>query len=620
MQEVEGAVDRCFKRWFRGKGLHDVFAYECPKMVWIRDARLGLMYYVALAAIVWYIVIEVAVNLVWLDFWPPRFVVNLNLKEPVINDCNPLYNDCLQDLLPTKDLQYCCHDECQVKPDPKSNIEGRCLCPGRHTFSYDCNYDDGLRNSEILDFGLFVITKKTAFQQRWSTSCNEDHGCRKLWMSAKHPQAGYTADIERFSISIDHNVFQEEIGIFQTARGMEGFLEVGSGTEMQKNLCETWPDAVDKPYKGAKTKRCPCYIKPKVSSDHHDVFEVGTMLAAMGVNIDEGPHMSTTQKSIRSEGMTVTLEVEYFNTAPWRGVLDTTGYVYRLSPSPKSSFKKETLVFAHYRKDRLIEVQHGLMISVVAGGQLGSRNLLNVMCAATTVLALVTITELTMRKIVMILMGRRAYYYDYMYQISGDFGYIPELERMKPEQIKDALQRRKLDTNGSPKECIYRLLENGWKPRQKKRGNGEIEMSERRAGDNSSSEDEAGLGSSSAKGKADDSSRRLSMLDDIEDPLSREELADRIRDGILQSERKTIVLQQNMSDAVGSSDHPVLDEAPADIGMGQSFSAKQKRLQETNNRLAKLEAKSQERKARAESGAPLAGFAAGRAGSSSEDD
>ena len=99
------------------------------------------------------------------------------------------------------------------------------------------------------------------------------------------------ADIDEFTLLIDHSVIMPSSNLQKTSRNMSGLLFVDSGTEMQQQLCTEREDAVNAG--GQKTDTAPCYLKPK-QANGLDFFSVHLLLQAMGISLDDESAPGTT--------------------------------------------------------------------------------------------------------------------------------------------------------------------------------------------------------------------------------------------------------------------------------------------------------------------------------------
>ena len=102
--------------------------------------------------------------------------------------------------------------------------------------------------------------------------------------------------MERFTVSINHNVEQSTFGYDVSAQDMRGWLKIQGTTDAAQKECRENPTAVhsynsDSPFgfngTGGSTNSAPCMIKPHQDREGCDYFHVGTLLTAAGVDLDE---------------------------------------------------------------------------------------------------------------------------------------------------------------------------------------------------------------------------------------------------------------------------------------------------------------------------------------------
>lgn len=547
--------------------IHSTLPYECPKLVWIRDFRLGVIYVVALLAILCWTVLEMCGHQKWLSFSQPRFTVRTSLQDPTKDNCDSISDHCQVRIPAPIDLEYCCVEGCE-----KDNyiVHGACMCKGLTTKSYQCKAADSTEASEVFEHSIFIMSRKTVYNQKFNESCRDSKvRCAKRWVTEDTSESYYVSHIEGFHLSISHSIFDEEMGTYLSAQQMEGFLRVAAGTPRQRQLCQSHKDAVTKPWHGVPTDDSPCYI-PSPTRGNVDVFEVGMLLNAMGVDLDVGANMASWQ-SMRATGFPVVMEVEYFNSLPWVGRIGEVRYVYRLEPMTAQPYtravvKEDTAGLSEEQPLLAREVikGHGILISFVGSGRLGVTCWANLVEAAGMILALVTLTEFVMRKVVMRLLNGREFYYAYMNQISADFKHLPELEKVDALQITEALHRRNLKTEGSEKERILRLLDAGWHPHQK------VPMLDEEHGE--------------ARALARRPPQDKESKKPVPKPIARKELADKVADEIMHSHRGTRELQESFvgtlvekapfradGQPMANKIHiPTLDLAPMDFGQAST--------------------------------------------------
>ena len=125
---------------------------------------------------------------------------------------------------------------------------------------------------------------------------------------------------------------------------MIGFLFVGAQkghvvTAKQHALCKNNPRAYTQPgLKSPLATKAPCYIFPKTDASKSDVFDLGTMLTAANVDLDNMGYNKV--HSIRFNGLTIIGSIEYtnFDVGILGGKRNAT-YVYNLVAMDASSYK-----------------------------------------------------------------------------------------------------------------------------------------------------------------------------------------------------------------------------------------------------------------------------------------
>ena len=104
------------------------------------------------------------------------------------------------------------------------------------------------------------------------------------------------SDLEHYTVSLNHNVEQSTFGYTASAQDMKGWLQVNEHTDAAHQLCMDDSTAVHmynsaSPFgfngTGGSTDSSPCMISPKQDAMGVDYFEVGTLLTAAGLDIDD---------------------------------------------------------------------------------------------------------------------------------------------------------------------------------------------------------------------------------------------------------------------------------------------------------------------------------------------
>lgn len=451
----------CRIRTLCGYDVDDLFTYDAVKTVRIRDARLGLLQYAMMFFIAVYIVVfQLLEGNSYLKYRDPMVNVRMTLQQPTLNNCNPNYKECLDEFTPLEQLPYCCAAGCSSKGD------GACLCPWRNFTNFECQYVDGAGGAQAQPDHIIVDTFRHTYTQERNSSCDST-GCSKLWVG-QNATMRFMADIEEFTLLVDHSVQNEELGISRTSREMSGWLFVNGTSTRQQQLCRNASGAMTQPMFGEKTTQAPCYIRPNTTAGGDDqagsdFFTVRTLMMAMGLALDADSYPGSNH-SLRYEGLTMTMEISYFNTWPWHGVLWADGqpkisYVYNLVPLPKNPYKVTEVIYLQYPNRRIKQDIHGIYLSVVPLGRLGVFDLQTLLLTLTTSLTLLAIGSTVVKYLAMYILKQRTYYKEMLIQVSADMSDVRDLEELPPEQLEEAMRQKGLPLVGSRVQRILALLD-----------------------------------------------------------------------------------------------------------------------------------------------------------------
>lgn len=444
-----------------GYDCDDVFVYDAPKTIRIRDARLGLLQYVMMLLIASYIIVwQLIRGNSYLMYRSPTVSTRLSLQQPTIAKCNPKDASCHDAFRKVSDLSYCCTPKCTFKADNSS-----CSCPWRNFTNFRCQYVDGVGGAQIYPNDIVINTFRHEYTQERNGTCGQD-GCVKLWKTIG-AQDRFMADIEDFTLLVDHAVQNQELGIARTSREMEGWLLVNGTTELQQQLCSSTNSSMTQPYNGRPTTKAPCYIKPnETDKDGLDFFTVRTLMMAMGLTL-EGESFAGSGHSLRYEGLTVTMKIHYFDTWPWHGVLrEEDGrtkvlYVYSLVPLKDNPYKVSDVLYSKYPDERVQRDMHGIYLTAVPEGELGIFDVQTLLLTITTSLTLLAIAATLVRYIAMYFLKQRNYYKEMLIHVSADFSDVRDLEAKTDAEIQEMLKEKGLPLIGTRVQRILAILDAG---------------------------------------------------------------------------------------------------------------------------------------------------------------
>ena len=235
-------------------------AYKTPMIVSILDWRLGCMKYLFMLLIFLYVIIySVIYKCAYLTQESPVGTVRFQLQQPTaINPtsgtpCDPTDNACDDAFTPLESLDYCSQNK---NVDPK-------------IWKWPCTYWDANQDVYMTQSALLMTTRVAQYNQ--TRQCGgTSMTCSKLWKNDLPLVEGKTsliADIEKYTLLLDHTVVAPSINVSASGRGCTGYLKVTRDALDWKELClrgeAVQPEDMDHLIYGGTPAQC--FIKPNTS-------------------------------------------------------------------------------------------------------------------------------------------------------------------------------------------------------------------------------------------------------------------------------------------------------------------------------------------------------------------
>jgi hypothetical protein len=329
------------------------FTYTTPKLVSVRDRKLGLFFNFLQFSVIVYLAIYVCgYKCKHLVKEKATGLTRLTIQQPT-KGCNPLDRTCDSNFSAATKLPYC------------TQYRGDLVVPDQQ----ECMFHDGIDISyEIPVPGtLYAISRYSKFKQKkdCDPESSDDGGCHgALYRSAKdaHESTFYMADIEHFTLLFGHG--------FQ-ASDDNGKIVKGQGAELDGYL---------KPGGPASPKAYSITSKESGLRSVHriknlgDVMSIGDLLrltsSDMSVTLDT---LGADDKPLRYNGCVIVVHVQYTNSQPFDIFATSKPYYIMTAQRLKiSEFKKM------YRDDRgwapveerLVVDSHGVLVVVELTGDI----------------------------------------------------------------------------------------------------------------------------------------------------------------------------------------------------------------------------------------------------------
>jgi len=309
--------------WEKTKNFISGFlVYDTISVVRIKDKRLAVMHYLCMVAILGYVLIyTVWFNQAYYAVEAPVGTVRIN---PMAASERP--NETWANL---SDLLYC-----------RSEYHNE-------SYSQPCKYFDS--NIDVFPQAVdssITIASRISFSTQVPT--NPDFNDTDSNWNTTSSDLYFLADIENFTLQIDHTFYAPNLHIQNNAREMKGYIKY-SGDEDSKDVKPCLKSEVI----GRKGKT--------------DIISVCTLLKAAEVNIDK--KSVTGKESIRYSGAIFLVFLDYHNGVNrWFG--DNNYYQIHVEMIEKTEYKAIQTVYTKKLDGRTIYNRHGLHFVFLQTGKL----------------------------------------------------------------------------------------------------------------------------------------------------------------------------------------------------------------------------------------------------------
>lgn len=198
-----------------GYDTDEIFGYNTVKTAWIRDRWLGILYYLLVMLVGFYVVF---VQILWRNehfmLKDVRGVARIWFTHPTVDNCDPEEFTCKNDWMSMDHLSYC------KQGTGPNKVERPARCAYRDKF--------GMLVNPVQNDHVFVPTASVTFTE--TLSCDiEDPECDHMYTRPPMPyyydpeHITYFADIERFRFQLTSSYDRD--GISGTSLEHQGHLE-----------------------------------------------------------------------------------------------------------------------------------------------------------------------------------------------------------------------------------------------------------------------------------------------------------------------------------------------------------------------------------------------------------
>ncbi|KAJ3340992.1 cytochrome c oxidase subunit 1 [Gonapodya sp. JEL0774] len=374
------------------------FSYATPKYVQIRDRRLGLVYISASLAALGYVLYSIVAQQLYLNSAPPiAGAVRITLKPPTADAW--------------KSPGYCT------------------------TYGAPCVFLDQIdvRYPESEEAAIFVTTKLKTYEKIVPVGlvCSSTQqlappltaNCSASGTGAS--STSYVADIESYTLMLDHSVRSDKSGVVQYGPQMKGEL-----LDQSKKILINYDDAY-------RATNVPMGV-------YGDVMTVKDLLTAAGItSLDSAqirPNGVATGETLRQSGLVITIAINYENRESDPSALK---YTYVVSTVTSQEYKVlQTKGYNATSGQWTVWDRKGIRIVVVQTGSIGRFNFLAFLSNLVAVIPLITSARILVELLMMYVMPEREMYGSMKYEQTED---MQDWRKKQKRAKRDARDARKTE-------------------------------------------------------------------------------------------------------------------------------------------------------------------------------
>lgn len=461
-----GWIHRLLGETIFGTDTDKFFAYATPRVSKIQDANLGLLKMLLMFLIFVYIVIfQILYQGKHFQVHGLTGTYRLQLQEPTVGHCNPMVYGCENNFSSISNLPYCLQN---------TNPSG-----GTPKVRRDCAYFDANEMFTTLESGHLLPTKMAMYKQSpaCSPSAENNWACKRKYdfeaIDGKSLVPGkkappekdlFIADIEHFTLLIDHAYHRDGGGMAQDDFQMQGYFKDCKSPEAGKRDCTNRPiicvhdgcksfmvtpentEVVPKETMLLNQLAPPAFMRSSLM--HHNSVSMNANKKRRGVlhdyrvvSIKSGDVMSVRnlldlagisslddtrfEETYRSLGMTLVVHIHYSNLGHWRLLTpkDPPEYTIDVSLRPTFEFQYRTVDqrASPEGRERTVYNFNGICIKVEQTGELAMFDLTQLILILTTSLGLMAVSNTMTDFLALSVLPKKEQYSLEKYKWSKDF-------------------------------------------------------------------------------------------------------------------------------------------------------------------------------------------------------
>jgi len=373
--------------------LDSLLSYNTVKVAKIRDFRLGILFYGFLIIIIFYIVgYDIIYTKRYLKTEVPTGSARLQLRQPYVGN-NPVRT-------PAELLPYCTANSSYRN---YTGAEGN-FCPHVPWVSfpnYNCYYWD---EQDVV----FPVTERSAMlaatrvtQSVATLNCNMSMYNCSYETIENTTETFFIADIEQFTLLMDHQMIASTLGIQANAKELSGSIVGLDGKPLNYSTQYNTIGVLNAT----------------------DILQLQVILAAAGLNSLDTPATSNCSESNRYAGLVVLVIINYQNTAPSFTDFDLNTITYQISAQlfQQTEFKSVEPLYLESFNTRVSRNRHGIRIIVLQVGTIGGFDFQTLLLTLVSGMGLLAVATVVVDVLAVYILPQRNIYdkYKYTYSVEG---------------------------------------------------------------------------------------------------------------------------------------------------------------------------------------------------------
>jgi len=387
--------------------IDDLASYSTFKVLYIRDRRPGILYYLFLLSIIIYVIgYAVLYKKEFFKVEQPYGGVRLDFQKPLPAFTNSSYCSSNENFT-CEPISHADYNMCIQSQTPLSSTTENITAP-----TLPCYYWDAYDAVKPYTEQTAILLPTMLFMEKQQLLCNlSDIDCSYTTYETDGPY--FTPDVERWTLLIDHSMVALNSKISRTGRELLGSI-VNQNNQVLNFTTPTTQIG---------------------EQNQFDIISLEQILQAGGINSLDQVFQGNCNTTIRYSGIVIIVSLTYNNV---RLNDDRITYLYRISPITTSSFTSiqtiEPLLSNNDTVERLMVTRNGVRLIFIQSGTIGVFNFQNLLLSLVSGLGLLIIAQELVDQLALRILPQRRIYRKFKYENTPFFEQIRKSMSIKGDE------------------------------------------------------------------------------------------------------------------------------------------------------------------------------------------